>query len=63
LTGKGGDDMFSPISILKGVSGEEMTILGLYNLTLVVVVLLRLALLVRGEPVGRESLVRVSSAL
>jgi len=55
--------MFSPISILKGVSGEEMTILGLYNLTLVVVVLLRLALLVRGEPVGRESLVRVSSAL
>ncbi len=39
-----------------------MTILGLYNLTLVVVVLLGLALWVQGESVGRESLVRVSSA-
>jgi len=39
-----------------------MSICTLYNVTLVVVVLLGLALLVLGGPVGRGSLVTVSSA-
>lgn len=40
-----------------------MTILQLYfSSTVVVVVILGLALSVRSEPVGRESLVRVSNA-
>ncbi len=55
--------MVSQISMLDGVSGEKMTILEFYfSLTVVVVVLLGLALLVRSGPVGRESLVRVSKA-
>ena len=54
--------MFSLIFVLRGVLGEEMTILEVYfSLSVAVVVLLRLALSVRSEPVGRESLVRVSS--
>ena len=39
-----------------------MSMFALYNIILVVVVLLGLALLVPGGPVGRESLVTVSSA-
>jgi hypothetical protein len=39
-----------------------MTILQIYFILSVVVVVLRLAVLVRSEPVGRESLVKVSNA-
>jgi hypothetical protein len=48
---------------LRGAVGEKMTVFQLYfSLNVVVLVVLGLALLVRSEPVGRESLVRVSKA-